>query len=395
MNYFIKQIGRKDCGFTCLKILLSNIYKNKNYLFYPEFDKEKSLSLLEIIKIGEKEGIFLEGFRYSSKEKIFVEKKKKILAIFKYESKLHMVYIKKVTKHKCIVLDPEYGYIKYSKEEFLKLWTGEALLIKKIEKKKRKNQFKNKKNYKIYDVIMIFLTIILHLLFLFTMYFVKSSNDFLLPLLLFLIYLLFNFFIENLVIHKMKKFDNIIKEIINKKKDETYQAFADLEDYKNNNFIKVINVTNSIMLIFNSSFLLGINSYLNIFAILIIIIFKILLKLSFNNKEKKLKINISDMEFSLKKDKENKNLILNEINNNVYTLIRIKQIKRIINFAILFFISILLTGFQNQISVNFLLFHFFAFIFISDSFDKILDYVFDLKTNDYYYNLRKYYDINY
>lgn len=95
MNYYIKQIGEKDCGFTSLKILLANIHKDKNYLFYPEFEKEYSLSLKNIIDIAKKENVILEGYIYDDKEKLFQEKQKYSLVILENNSKLHMVFVKK------------------------------------------------------------------------------------------------------------------------------------------------------------------------------------------------------------------------------------------------------------------------------------------------------------
>ena len=33
--YFISQLGEQDCAFACLKMMLANYQKDKNYLYLP------------------------------------------------------------------------------------------------------------------------------------------------------------------------------------------------------------------------------------------------------------------------------------------------------------------------------------------------------------------------
>ncbi len=391
--YYVKQIGEKDCGFTALKMLLATVHKDKNYLFYREFEKDYSLSLKNIIDIAKKENVVLEGFAYQKKEELFKEKPKYSLAIIEDNNKLHMVFVKKIKNNSIILYDPEYGKIKYSKKEFLDRWNGQILITKSYLRKKF--DIKINKGEKIHNLIFSFLIVISHILFLTSLYFVKSNNNFLIPLLIFLAYLLFNLFIENLLINLMYKIDKNIKKILENRKNDRYKTYIDLTNYKVNYYTRNINITNSIMSFLSGCFILGINSYLNLIVILIILFIKVLMNYLFNNMKKKKKIKLIELENSLKNNQNFNIDNYDKITKNTYDILRIEEVNKIIMIGIVFFITILLTSFQKSISLNFLLFHFFAFLFLNDSLEKIFSYLLDPKDNKYYLNLRRYYDNNY
>ena len=391
--YYIKQIGEKDCGFTALKMLLATIHKDRNYLFYREFEKDYSLSLKNIIDIAKKENVNLEGFNYQNKEALFKEKPKYSLAIIEDNNKLHMVFVKKIKNNSIILYDPEYGKIKYSKKEFIQKWNGQILIVKNYLKKKFDVKIRNSE--KIHNLIFSLLIVISHVLFLTSLYFVKSNNNFLIPLLIFLAYLLFNLFIENSLINLMYKIDKNIKKILINRKNDRYKTYVDLTNYKVNYFTRNINITNSIMTFLSGCFILGINSYLNLIIILIILFIKILISLLFNNMKKKKKIELIKLENSLKNNQNFNDKDYDKITKNTYDILRIEEVSKIITIGLIFFITILLTSFQKTITLNFLLFHFFAFLFLNDSLDKLFIYFLDPKDNKYYLNLRRYYDNNY
>ena len=149
------------------------------------------------------------------------------------------------------------------------------------------------------------------------------------------------------------------------------------------------------MTFLSGCFILGINSYLNLIIILIILFIKILISLLFNNMKKKKKIELIKLENSLKNNQNFNDKDYDKITKNTYDILRIEEVSKIITIGLIFFITILLTSFQKTITLNFLLFHFFAFLFLNDSLDKLFIYFLDPKDNKYYLNLRRYYDNNY
>ena len=92
MSYFIKQLGDKDCGFTCVKMLLSIYYHNKDYLYYPFPNIESRSSLRELMHFAKKEEMILAASRVVEKEEILKFKSKKpFLAPINKENNLHII----------------------------------------------------------------------------------------------------------------------------------------------------------------------------------------------------------------------------------------------------------------------------------------------------------------
>ena len=72
MSYFIKQLGDKDCGFTCVKMLLSIYYHNKDYLYYPLPNIESRSSLRELMHFAKKEETLKEALKRLEKLKDYM-----------------------------------------------------------------------------------------------------------------------------------------------------------------------------------------------------------------------------------------------------------------------------------------------------------------------------------
>mgnify|MGYP002516034857 CR=1 FL=1 len=133
MKYYIKQIGEKDCGVTCIKMLLAIVYKNTDYLYYPHVNVETSSSLRDLINLAKKEGVIIKASRIIDKKALF---KKTVscpfLIVINKKDNLHMVLIKKITKSRVKVYDPSSGIYWISKNNLFKIWNGEILEVSNI-----------------------------------------------------------------------------------------------------------------------------------------------------------------------------------------------------------------------------------------------------------------------
>ena len=65
--FYIKQIQNDDCGFACLKMLLAEINKDKDYLFLPQDEKHGPYSLMQLVGIASNYGVALSAFRATDK----------------------------------------------------------------------------------------------------------------------------------------------------------------------------------------------------------------------------------------------------------------------------------------------------------------------------------------
>ena len=67
MKYYIKQILKNDCGFACLKMYLSYLYKDTSYLFLAQTLVDKEYSLYDIINIAKYNGVGLKAYSFDDK----------------------------------------------------------------------------------------------------------------------------------------------------------------------------------------------------------------------------------------------------------------------------------------------------------------------------------------
>ena len=127
MNYYIRQLGECDCGIASLKMLLANVYQNKDFLFYPQKNFNESYTLAELMKIARNEGVDLSAYRVIDKNEIYKLKNKQLLVILDEKSSLHACHVKKINRQSIVLNDPKRGTIKIKMKEFIKLWNGQCL----------------------------------------------------------------------------------------------------------------------------------------------------------------------------------------------------------------------------------------------------------------------------
>ncbi len=144
MSYFIKQLGDKDCGYTCIKMILSMSYKKSDFLYLNEPDIDRSASLRELMIFARKEGLDLGAYRAVDKNELFTKKANvPLLLPIAKENLLHMIVVRKIYKKHILVQDPASGIYFMSKKKLLSIWNGEYLEI--IEK--NGSDFKLKKKH--------------------------------------------------------------------------------------------------------------------------------------------------------------------------------------------------------------------------------------------------------
>ena len=92
MSYYIEQIGENDCGIASLKMLLAILYKNKDFLYYPQKERNISYNYKELMQIASKEGVNLGVSKVVDKNDIFTYKTKNpFLISIKVENSLHLL----------------------------------------------------------------------------------------------------------------------------------------------------------------------------------------------------------------------------------------------------------------------------------------------------------------
>lgn len=129
--YCIKQHDQKDCGIACL-VTIAKQYKLKTSIAKVREIAGTTLygtSALGIIKAANHIGFTAKIVRISNKEDIFKKFPKPAIAHVIKENVQHFIVIHRVTKKKLIIADPSKGIVKYTPEEFFKIWTDVLIVM--------------------------------------------------------------------------------------------------------------------------------------------------------------------------------------------------------------------------------------------------------------------------
>jgi len=395
MKYYIHQLGDKDCGYTSIKMLLAHIYKRYDFLYYPEPSISVSTSLRDLMRYAKKEGVSLGAFRTISKDLFFKQKKKMILIPIKVNDIFHMVLIKKIFGRKSLVYDPTSGINYISNKKIIDVWDGEYLEVLGVEG----SDFHLKKIRvvpRIFTILTMFFEFISFASLIVALYFIDGTIPFYVSLALFVSYIIFEFVYQKMLVETMKYFDKhtMVEEFALNRQDFKSR-------YANMTQFKVLAISNPIQ-IFSLSLMcilgiivLGINSAYNLISIAIVFIFQIIFKVFENYKMKNRYNKISSLEgdLSLLSRTSNKTFLLkiNELNDETYRFISFCNFKKYVMIFLIITLCFLYCSFTKNFSVNFMLFHFFFYLYINDDFEKIVNFSKNYEDFKYYKALYLYY----
>lgn len=128
---FIKQQDTKDCAAACLAIICMHFglkYPISKIREIAGTDKQGT-NALGLIQAAEKLGFTAKGVR-GNQEAFFSEFPLPAIAhVIIDQTLLHYVVIHKISKKVVIIADPAKGIVKYTPEEFFKIWTGVLILM--------------------------------------------------------------------------------------------------------------------------------------------------------------------------------------------------------------------------------------------------------------------------
>ncbi|OEF98971.1 bacteriocin ABC transporter ATP-binding protein [Vulcanibacillus modesticaldus] len=141
----VKQHDIKDCGPACLATV------SKQYGLKIPISKIREVAGTDkqgtnaygLIQAAEKLGFTAKGVKTMNKEAIFEELPLPAIAhVIVDGTLLHYMVIHKITRKEIIVADPAKGIVKYTPEEFFKIWTGILILLVPTPKFKKGDQTK-------------------------------------------------------------------------------------------------------------------------------------------------------------------------------------------------------------------------------------------------------------
>ncbi len=208
--YFISQLGESDCAFTCLKILLAHLHKDRKYLYLPG-DQTKCYSFKDIVEIARSYNVEAIGVKPDNFHEVVKNKKcwPLLTNIKVKKGQLHSVIIKKVAHNKVYYFDPALGHKKEPIETFVKMWSGNVILVENFVKTKCPITFPDyiaKKD----KVVLPILQTLSGVSLLAGTYFLTESYPLYIPIGLLAGFLIFEIIYRAALVKAMKRMDTII-----------------------------------------------------------------------------------------------------------------------------------------------------------------------------------------
>lgn len=140
--YCVKQHDITDCGAACLATISKQYGLNLSISKIREVagtDKQGT-NAYGMIKAAEQLGFSAKGVK-GNQEAFFTEFPLPAIAHVVVDgSLLHYMVIHKITKKQVIIADPAKGMVKYTPEEFFKIWTGVLILLVPTSKFQKGNE---------------------------------------------------------------------------------------------------------------------------------------------------------------------------------------------------------------------------------------------------------------
>lgn len=367
MDYFIYQSTENDCGFTCLKMLLADLNKDKKYLYLRKPKKSDCYTFYDIIELAKANNVVLKAYSYEQND--FKFPKTPFLALI---NEKHLVFVKNITKRHVFVFDPDKGKIKYKKDEFLKMFSFKTLEIYEHIQTNCHDSIKNRILPIRFKITKIALTLLPFISIIVGLFFVKSDSFVFIPIIFLTLFALFELVEKWYIFKEINFFDYLYidKYFSKQNKFEDYQNYLSFKQKYfefDNSFIasSVMSVVIIVIAIVNDPFYC--------FPILIILLVLIGKKALFAKKDNSIKEKICLEENNFKKipnylNAESVGNAMESANNFAF---RKAAFKVFMTFVIII-LSFLLMIYTKNISVNYILFNFGIFYLLIEHFEILL-----------------------
>ena len=253
--YYVPQIQKDDCGYACVKMLLANVQKDKNFLFLPQDENHGPYSYQDLIDIAKGHGIVLNGYTVEDKMKIKEHKKFPIIVTLATNSGgSHAVLVYKVSLGRVQYLDPRLGKLETSIRKFVSKWDGTLLSIESVEKKEC--PYKEAKPLSLGNTIALnFLEVMAGVSAIAGVYFINNNAYVFIPIALFALAVVFELLVKAYSISLMKRVDSYFYGQVEIKDNQYYATMQRFERYKKSllanplNFILTFVVAMGLMLV--------------------------------------------------------------------------------------------------------------------------------------------------
>ena len=367
MKYFCYQGNDSDCGFAALKMLLAHLNHCKSYLYLSKGYKKKDFTFYDLREIASQHGVTLKAYKYSTKE---VNELPMCLAMINTN---HLVLVKSCRNGVYTIYDPSVGVYKLKSSKFDAIWTGETLEVESYEEKSleiKKREIMPKR----FAVISTVISLVAVVSLLAGFFFVKDDSYIFLPIIFISLFTICELVENWYLIKAIDYFDkHYIPIFFQDKKSDIQASYKSYIEFKKDYFSFARNFSSAMIVCSLILVVLIINDPLNSIICMGIVMLLLLEKLLFKKRDDETVASLSHNE-DLLLNSDNDNLVgdilsLNESANGF--ALRFSVRKCVNTFIIMIFAFTMMILSQN-LSVNYVLFHFGAFYLFLQNIDSII-----------------------
>ena len=212
--YYIPQVTKSDCGFTCLKMLLAIVRKDERYLYLSEDESHGSYSYQQLLEIAQRYEVTLTGRKYPDKSDLrHLKEFPAILTVVRENQSPHAVLATKIRGNRIKISDPNKGTYWKSIDKFISEWDGTLLVVSHLEDcpfTMRQVDAKDTRGETVSYVFQALAAVFIAI----AIFFVKPDGSFLLPLVFCAASLICEIILRMMLLKRMQKYDKYIKRFI-------------------------------------------------------------------------------------------------------------------------------------------------------------------------------------
>ena len=377
--YFISQLGEQDCAFACLKMMLANYQKDKNYLYLPNpSNEEKNYNFQELITIAKKYQTTFKGIKIQTPQELFkCEQFPIIVTLNKRGDTRHSVLVLKANTRYVTIFDPKVGKRKMNTELFFREWTYKALIFEdRIPMKCPEvyGDFVSQKD----KIILPILQLLSGISLLLGTYFVSEYSIFYLPIIFLASFIIFEVIFRARLVGAMKRLDdNIFAHKFRVNGKQGYgEVYKSIERYRQISLSMTPNFIYSCLISLFIIIILLMNDLVNITYVLLPIALAVIQVFFYNPYYKNKELEVMDKEseiFDSETDYQFK-MKSHEAHDIVYQLGMGRNIYTYVELAVLLLSIILTMVISGTINITYVIFYLCITVFLKTNVSKMLEF---------------------
>ena len=243
--YYIPQVTKSGCGFTCLKMLLAIAHNDEKYLYLKEDEFHQSYSYQDLVEIAQRFDVTLVGAKYPDKSDLrHFTNFPLILTVERENQSPHAVLAVKRKGNLIKIQDPAKGVYWQKIDKFIQEWDSTVLAISHIEARPftlRQVDAKDRKGEVVSYILQTCAAVFIAL----AIFFVKPDGSFFLPLLFCALSLTCEIILRTMLLKRMQKYDRYLRRFLPYVHKKDYYDF-----YKRGQEYKVSALTTGLNFIF-------------------------------------------------------------------------------------------------------------------------------------------------